>query len=311
MQKRPLDFNEYIGQVAIKFRLKIEIEASIKTGIQLRHIMLSGPSGLGKTSLAKIISAYFGKTLVTTTGPAIKNLQILIAKIKSIEAGGFIFIDEIHKLNKDLQEYLLVVLEDFEVDEEQKIKGNKSLTKTYISPFTLIGATTRLSDVDIAFRERFGIKETLEFYSIREIYTIIRRYLAKRNLNTQDDQSILEIAYRSRQTPRIALSLTDSIISYAQCYDISSISLSLVEDYFKDINKINKFGLTETDLRYLRPLLEGPLSLKSWANKVGEKPSEIEEVYEPYYVKIGFVRIGTKGRLATEKLLNILSMVSC
>lgn len=309
INRRPSEFRDYIGQDSAKKRLEIEIHAAKAEGCPLRHILLGGPPGLGKTTLSKLIAKQFDKQLIETTGPAIKNQKNLIEKIKTLQPGGFIFIDEFHKLSRDIQEYLLVVLEDFEIDEEVKVDGIKTLKKTKLAPFTCIGATTRVSDVDSALRERFGIREMLEPYTVGNICEIIRRYLVKRGYDARDEQAIIAIGQRSRQTPRTALALADGICSYALYNDTKCITWSLVEEYFMSINKIDTYGLTEQDRRILKVLLEGPVSLKRWACKVGESDTELEEVYEPYYNRIGLIGTDTKGRFATPKLFSIFGIV--
>jgi Holliday junction DNA helicase RuvB len=307
--KRPRDFTGYIGQEQAKRRLFIEIHATKANQGQLRHVLLSGPPGLGKTTLSKIIAGQFGKALVETTGPAIKNEKHLISTLKNMEPGGFLLIDEIHKLNKDVQEYLLVVLEDFEVDEETGRGANKTLTKTTLPPFTMIGATTRVSDIDRALRARFGIQEILRPYHVGEICEITKRYIEKRGFDARDEQAMISIARRSRQTPRLALDYADGIMSYGTFHDTKCVSWSLVEEYFSDIHRVDQYGLTETDRRFLRALAEdGCLSIKRWASKVGEHATELEEVYEPYYVKMGLVDADSRGRVATAKLMQTLGL---
>lgn len=307
IERRPKDFVSYIGQEQAKKRLTIEIHAAKADAIQLRHVLLSGPSGLGKTTLSKIVANQFGKALVETTGPAIKNQKHLISTLRNLEPGGFLFIDEIHKLSKDLQEYLLVVLEDFEVDEETGRGQNKKLSKTKLPHFTMIGATTRVSDIDRALRARFGIQETLRPYHVGELCEILRRYVEKRGFDARDEQAMISVARRARQTPRLALDYADGIMSYGRYHDTNFLSWSLVEEYFEDVCRVDQYGLTETDHRFLRALAEeGPLSIKRWSSKVGEQASELEEVYEPYYVKMGLVDADNRGRIATSKLLQML-----
>lgn len=308
MNRRPTDFRDYIGQDGTKLRMEIEIHAAKTENIQLRHILIAGSSGLGKTTLAKIIASQFNHELAETTGPAIKNQKALIAKIKSLKPGGFLFIDEIHKLNTDTQEYLLVVLEDFQIDEEAEIDGVKTLRKIQLEPFTVIGATTRVSDVDSALRGRFSISETLEPYKVFQICEIIRKYIIKRGYDALDQQAIIAIANRSRQTPRRAISLTDGVLAYS-CYNqMKTITWGLVEDYFTTVNKIDVHGLSETDHRILRVLLSGPMSLKRWACVVGETDTELAEIYEPYYNRIGLIDTNSKGRWATQKLFAVFGI---
>ena len=306
MNIRPSTFRNYIGQASTKKRLEIEIHAAKIKNQQFPHLLIGGPSGLGKTTLSKIIANEFGKTLVETTGPAIKNQKNLINRLKSLEPGGIILIDEMHKLNRDIQEYLLVVLEDFEIDEEVEIDGVKTLKKTKLQPFTMIGASTRVSEIDSALRNRFE-RETLEPYNVAEICEIVRRYLINEGLDARDDAAIIAIAQRSRSTPRLAISLARGIVAYALYNQTNFISWSLVDEYFSSVNKIDMHGLTEIDRRMLSALLDGPLSLKRWASRVGEQSSEIEEIYEPYYVRLDLVSLDSKGRAPTEKLFQLFN----
>ena len=299
---RPESLERFVGQKHLKARLQIRVDAAKKRGINPPHMLFLGGPGLGKTSVSRLIAKEFGKNLIETTGSAITNTECLVKLIKRINEGDFIFIDELHLLPRQLQEYMLVVLEDFKLDCEVK----KEVVRMDLPRFTMIAATTRNGDIDHAFRERFGIQEVFQLYLATELCEILQAYAVKKNFDARDERALVEIAQRSRGTPRIALRFMDGIMDYATVHDVDSITWPLIWEYFHDIQKVDPCGLTSVDLTLLRVLVEeGPLSLSSWAAVIGEQPKNIEETLEPFYIREGYIRRTSKGREALEKAIRL------
>ena len=300
---RPLTLKEYVGQKDLKANLKVFIGAALHRNEPLDHVLLYGPPGLGKTTLAHVIAHEMGANIRTVTGTTIEKTGDLAAILSELEPGDILFIDEIHRLPRVVEESLYSAMEDFRFD----IVINRDTSSKSISinlpPFTLIGATTRAGDLSAPLRARFGIVEKLNFYSVEEIKDIVKR--TSRVLNTEiDEEGQLEIAKRSRGTPRIANRLFRRVRDFANYQHKDSVSyydaLSAL-----DALKVDSIGLDDVDIRYLRTLIErfkgGPVGLESLANAIGEEIMNLEDVYEPYLLQIGFIDRTPRGRVARDK----------
>lgn len=295
---RPESLEKFVGQNQMKARLRIRVDAAKKRGVNPPHMLFLGGPGLGKTSVSRLIAKEFGKELIETTGSAISNPEALVKLIKRIQPGDFLFIDELHLLPRILQEYLLVVLEDFKLDCEVK----KEIVRMEVPRFTMIGATTRNGDVDGPLQQRFNIQEVFQLYLVSELCDILCKYAKSRDFGAYDERALVEIAQRSRGTPRIALGFMDGVMDYATVHEMDLISWPLVFEYFSEIQKIDGNGLTETDMQLLKSLVEeGPLSLSSWAAVIGQQARNLEEMYEPFYIREGYIRRTSKGREALSK----------
>lgn len=300
---RPQYFNEYIGQDKIKTELKIYIEAAKNRQEALDHVLLHGPPGLGKTTLAHVIGNEMGVQVKTTSGPAIEKTGDLLAHLNELEAGDILFIDEIHRLPRVVEEMLYSAMEDFFVD---IIIGEGSSSHPVhfpLPPFTLIGATTRGGLLSAPLRDRFGIIGHMAYYSVADLTTIV--YRTADVLNTKIDASgAEEIGKRSRGTPRIANRLLKRVRDYAEVKgdgvvtgEIADQSLALLE--------VDDLGLDATDHRLLKLMIEmydgGPVGLNTIAANIGEESETVEDMIEPYLLQKGFIQRTPRGRVATEK----------
>lgn len=298
---RPSTLTEYIGQQKIKDNLSIFIEAARKRGESLDHILFHGPPGLGKTTLANIISKEMNVQIRSTSGPVIEKPGDLAAILTNLDANDVLFIDEIHRLSAVVEEILYPAMEDYKLDIIIGQGPSARTIKLDLAPFTLIGATTRSGLLTNPLRDRFGIVFHLEFYSDQELAQIVKRsaHILKIQI---DDDGALEIASRSRATPRIANRLTRRVRDYAQVRSNGKIDLDTAKKALAML-EIDFVGLDPMDRKYLLTIIEkfsgGPVGIETLAAAVGEERDTLEDVYEPYLVKEGFVDRTPRGRVAT------------
>ena len=301
---RPQTLDEYIGQKTLKANLSVFINAAKQRNEALDHVLLYGPPGLGKTTLAYILANEMHGNLKTTSGPSIEKSGDLAAILSTLEPGDVLFIDEIHRLPKQVEEVLYPAMEDYCLD---IVVGKDSATthsiRLDLPPFTLVGATTRAGDLSAPLRDRFGITSQLEYYSLEELSQIVAR--TSRVMNTTcEKEAVNEIALRSRGTPRIANRLFRRVRDFAQVYNEGVISLDIAKQAL-DRLLVDHLGLDRVDHKYLRGIIErfrgGPVGLEAIASSIGEEPSTIEDVYEPYLLQIGFINRTPRGRIATHR----------
>lgn len=300
---RPQLLSEYVGQSSIKDNLLVFIQAAKVRNESLDHVLLYGPPGLGKTTLAHILSHEMGSKIRVTSGPSIERAGDLAAILSSLEAGDVLFIDEIHRLPKVVEEVLYPAMEDYVIDIlVGKDSGVRSI-RLDLPPFTLVGATTRAGDLTAPLRDRFGIVSKLDYYTVPELELILRR--TARVLNTQiHEDAIVEIAKRSRGTPRIANRLFRRVRDFSQVLNEGLITKETAQ-HALDRLKVDELGLDDVDIRYLKGIIErfkgGPVGLEAIASSIQEEPMTLEDVYEPYLLQIGFINRTARGRIVTEK----------
>lgn len=300
---RPKTFDDYIGQKSIKETLKITIEASKKRNVQLDHILLYGPPGLGKTTLANIIANECGVGIKITSAPALERPRDIIGILMSLKEGEILFIDEIHRLNKIAEEILYPAMEDFTLD---LTTGKSQTVKTMRVPlqkFTLIGATTKAGALSGPLRDRFGVIHKLEFYTNKELSEVVKRTAKILNFEINDDGA-LEIANRSRLTPRIANRLVRRAADWALVKENGLITKEIASDALDNLN-IDKSGLDSNDRELLKLIINnyegGPVGIETLSVALGEDIRTIEDVVEPYLLQSGFLKRTQRGRVATEK----------
>jgi Holliday junction DNA helicase RuvB len=307
---RPSVFSDFTGQAKVKERLEIAVEAACQRGEALDHILLSGPPGLGKTTLANILAKAMGANLKSTSGPTIEKAADLAGLLTNLEAGDVLFIDEIHRLQKTIEEYLYPAMEDFKLDIIIDQGPNARSVRLNLPRFTLMGATTRSGLLTSPLLSRFPVRERLDYYESGQLKSIVLR--AARILNLEvEDQGAMEIAQRSRGTPRIANNLLRRVRDYAQVRSDGRVTGELADKALAMLD-IDENGLDEMDKRILEAVIVkfggGPVGIGSLAVAVGEERDTLEEVYEPYLIMEGYLQRTAQGRMATElsyKKLNL------
>ena len=297
---RPKTLDEYIGQTKVKKKMKVYIEAAKKRREPLDHVLLYGPPGLGKTTLANIISNEMKSNLKITSGPAIDKPGDLAAILTKLQEGDVLFIDEIHRLNKNIEEILYPALEDFTLDIVIGQGPTGKSIRINLPKFTLIGATTRAGSLTTPLRDRFGIVERLELYDEKDLATIVKRSAKILNIEI-DEEATNEIAKRSRGTPRIANRLLKRVSDYALVLGDGNINLEITKTALDNLD-IDEIGLNATDIKLLNALIVQyrgrPVGIDTLATTLGEETSTIEDVYEPYLIQIGFISRTPRGRIA-------------
>jgi len=299
---RPQTFTEYVGQQKVKKNLNLLIEAARQRKESIEHVLLYGPAGLGKTTLANIIAKEMGVNIKTTSGPAIERVGDFGSILTNLQDGDILFIDEIHRLNKSIEEILYPAMEDFKLD---IIIGKGPSARTIqldLPKFTLIGATTKLGDLSNPLRNRFGVTHRLEFYNQEEIKEIIRR--SSKILNVEiEDTGLEKIASCARCTPRVANRLLKRVRDFSQIKNHKSVDSVIAEQALEMID-VDHIGLEPSDRHIIRTVIEkfngGPVGLATIAAATAEDIKTIEEVYEPYLIQIGFMTRTPRGRVFTE-----------
>lgn len=310
MTIRPVSLDEYVGQSEIKENLGVFIKSSVMRGETLDHILLYGPPGLGKTTLAYIIANELGTNIKTASGPSIEKSGDLAAILSTLEEGDVLFIDEIHRIPRYIEEILYPAMEDFYLDIIVGSDGSSRNIKINLPHFTLVGATTRAGDLSSPLRDRFGIISKLNFYTEDELYQIIKR--TSRVLDTPiTDDAARELAKRSRGTPRIANRLFKRVRDFALVYGDGIINKEILDNSLGRL-KVDKTGLDDTDYNLLLSIVErfngGPVGLEALASSIGEEASTIEDVYEPYLLQQGYLKRTARGRVVTDKTYEYLGI---
>ncbi len=299
---RPQNFEEFKGQKRIVENLKIFVEAAKLRDEALDHVLLSGPPGLGKTSLAYIIRNEIGSSIKSTSGPVLEKPGDLAGLLTSLEDQDILFIDEIHRLSPVIEEFLYSAMEDFRIDLMIDKGPNARSVQLTVNKFTLIGATTRSGLLTSPLRSRFGINSHLEYYDVDVLSTIVKRSAGILNIEI-DEKACYEIARRSRGTPRIVNALLRRVRDFAQVKGDGKINIEITKYALKALN-IDELGLDEIDNKILSVIIEkfkgGPVGLNTIGTAVGEDPGTIEDVYEPFLIKEGLIKRTPRGREATE-----------
>ena len=310
---RPSEFAEFVGQQKIRDRLMLAVQAAKERGEPLDHVLFSGPPGLGKTTLSCILGEAMGVRVKTTSGPVLTKPADLAGLLTSLEAGDIVFIDEIHRMAKTVEEYLYSAMEDFAIDIMIDQGPNARSVRLELPRFTLVGATTRIGLIAAPLRARFGLVNRLDYYAPESLSEIVLRSAAKLGVDV-DDAGALEIARRARGTPRIANNLLRRVRDYAQVRAGNRITGDVARDSL-ELLEIDPSGLDEMDVRILEAVCVkfggGPVGLSTVAVSVGEEPDTVEEAYEPFLIMEGYLERTPKGRVATDLAFARLGLRRC
>lgn len=305
---RPTTMDEYVGQEKVKANLEVYIKAARERKEALDHVLLYGPPGLGKTTISHIIASELGSQIKVTSGPAIEHAADLAAILTNLNTNDVLFIDEIHRLNKSVEEILYPAMEDFALDFIVGKGPSARNMRLKIKPFTLIGATTRAGMISSPLRDRFGVIARLELYSDKELATIVSRSAKILSIEIESEAT-LEIAKRSRGTPRIANRLLKRVRDFAQVIGEGKITYELA-DKALGLMEVDKLGLDHIDRRLLETMIDkfggGPVGLETLAAATGEEAATIEDVYEPYLIQLGYIARTPRGRVVLEPAYNHL-----
>ena len=307
---RPETISEYIGQSEVKENIKIFVEAAKIRNEALDHVLLYGPPGLGKTTLAFIIAHELGTHIKTASGPSIEKTGDLAAILSSLEPGDVLFIDEIHRMPRYIEEVLYPAMEDFSLDIIVGSEGNTRNIKIDLPPFTLVGATTRAGDLSAPLRDRFGIISKLQFYTTEELCDIIKRTSRVLNMEIEEDAAF-ELARRSRGTPRIANRLFKRVRDFALVKGNGKIDITITKEALTRLH-IDELGLDKTDHDLLLAIINkfngGPVGIEALSSSIGEEVTTIEDVYEPHLLQIGLLKRTARGRMVTDKAYEALGI---
>ena len=307
---RPESIHEYIGQEDVKENIRIFVEAAKIRNEPLDHVLLYGPPGLGKTTLAFIIAHELGTNIKTASGPSIEKSGDLAAILSSLEPGDVLFIDEIHRMPRYIEEILYPAMEDFSLDIIVGSEGNSRNIKIDLPPFTLVGATTRAGDLSAPLRDRFGIVSKLQYYTVDELTSIVKRTARVLGVEIEDDAAV-ELAKRSRGTPRIANRLFKRVRDFALVKGNGVVDLDITKNALERL-QVDDLGLDRTDHELLLAVIEkfngGPVGVEALSSSIGEEVTTIEDVYEPYLLQTGLLKRTSRGRIATDKAYQVLGI---
>ncbi len=307
---RPAMLDEYVGQEEIKENIRVFIEAAKMRGEVLDHVLLYGPPGLGKTTLAHIIANELGVNIKTASGPSIEKSGDLAAILSTLEPNDVLFIDEIHRMPRFIEEILYPAMEDFTLDIVIGNDNNTRSIKIDLPPFTLVGATTRAGDISAPLRDRFGIVSKLNYYTDDELFQIVKRTSKVLGMPIAD-KAAKELAKRSRKTPRIANRLFKRVRDFALVFEQPEIDEEITKSSLKRLH-VDNFGLDQIDIQYLEALITkfngGPVGAATVSTSIGEEVTTIEDVVEPFLLQEGFIKRTPRGRMATEKAYKHLNI---